>query len=269
MATMQSGFRFDDTERGDDPRAAIFARIDDLRGPATATAVDALATLRLLAQGLAQAQAQELERVERSDPADPTRSARVQALRARIAQATAMQETAARGNARIDRWMAALDEARPRFHGFVSRRDLTPVAKARVDVRAPGLREPLRAKVDRDGYFSIPLAAPPNTKADAVDAKPDPKNARVKAGKVAVAAANASSSQDAQVQVWLGDTLLHEDAQPLPLAEGSVYREYIVGDEAYEPPAGSEPPPPPRDAPGAPRPRTAKGAAPRGRRGKA
>jgi hypothetical protein len=272
MAT-DTGFRFADLKGDEDPRAQFFAKLDALRTPAMEAAKEAMSLLRLLPDALARSQGMELERLKRSAPEDPSRSARVRALEQEIADTATLREMAAHGNARVDRWFEAMDDTQVRFHGFVSHRDLSPLAKARVEISTSSMREPLRTKTDADGYFSVVIADGTTKQPDAAAAraKVDAKNARAKA---AAAKAEAAVGPEAEVAIYLGDALLFRDPEPLPLAQGAVYREYIVGDgdgDASRKPARAapaEPPAAPRG--GARKASTArpKTSTPRGKRGR-
>lgn len=250
MAATEHPFLLDQTGARRDPRERLIGtEREAILEPALAAALGALSVLRLLPDAFAQAQRRELERVRNSD-ADGKQSPRIEALEAAIAQADALRETGDAGNARVDRLLATVDDGRALFHGFVLDAQLRAVPKARVllsDIRGSTAKT-LQADTDADGYFHIVLAERDPMGGIgklAARRKADVKNAKLNAETEAQAAA--PEQGQAQVEIFVGDRLAHHDLHPLPLASGSVYREYVVGDgetAPKRPRAGPAPAPP-------------------------
>lgn len=255
MAATRHPYLLDPASRRDPRERMIGADREALREPALAAALGALSVLRLLPEAFAQAQRRELERVRRSDP-DGKQSPRIEALQAAIVRADALRETGHAGDTRLERLLKTADDERALFHGFVSDAELRPIARARVQlIDASGKSSTqLRAETDADGYFRIVLAdSDPLSGSSgsgslfgkrAARQKTDPKNAKVDVQENPDATAEEAS---AQVEIFVGSTLVHHDPMPVPLAEGSVYREYAVGDGAAvsQPRSGNTPKPAP------------------------
>ena len=182
----------------------------------------------------------ELERLKTSvGPND----SRVDALQASIEQAVELQTTAQKAQTRIQRVAVATATGQKVFHGFVSAPDLSPIAG--VSVR---LTERAGAKggvtTDEDGYFSLPLEAPSYT---ATEAKTRSFSLSQRVNKLfetrkldtldSSETASADSQKDATarestVQIFRKNKLIHEDPIPLELDAGSIYREYIINEQA-------------------------------------
>ena len=228
-------------------------REDTIRRPAeeaqeriASVGVDTLALLAALPRAFARSQQRELKRLLSTgkDEKDP----RVVALRSSLERTGVLLETAAIGQARIDRMLEPTDRSVVTFSGFVSDDALRPRAGLRVQVSEPQGAS-LSAVTDASGYFSIVIGKNSNSfvRRDAgivgamLGAKADPKNeaAKAEAARAAAAAQPAATTAPIErvgkVEIFdaNGKQVLHEDPQPLPLyGNTNLYREYVVGSDS-------------------------------------
>jgi hypothetical protein len=229
-------------------------REDTIRRPAeeaqeriASIGVDTLALLGALPRAFARSQQRELKRLLSTgkDDKDP----RVIALRTSLERTGVLLETAAIGQARIDRMLEPADRSVVTFSGFVSDENLHPLAGHRVQVsEAQGAS--LSAVTDAQGFFSIVIGKNSNAvlRRDAglvgamLGAKADPKNEAVKAEAAKAEAARAAAQPGATAapvervgRVEIFDTTgkqVHDDPQPLPLyGNTNLYREYVIGSD--------------------------------------
>jgi len=217
----------------------------DASVPAALEAVLGMASvLTRLPEVFVASQNQELERLRTSVGAnDP----RVDALQASIEHAEELQATADKAQVRIERVAAATATGQKVFHGFVSAPDLTPLAgvSVRLTERAAGGAKG-GATTDEDGYFSLPLERTSYT------ATTDTKKARdfslsqrinkmFETRRLDTLDSSDDASTDSQkeaatrestVQIFRKNKLIYEDPIPVELDGGSIYREYIVNEQA-------------------------------------
>lgn len=221
-------------------RRFIEAPLDASVPAALESVLEMANVLTLLPEVFIASQNKELERLRTSvGPNDP----RFAALRVSIEQAEELGDTAEKAQARIQRVSMATAAGQKVFHGFVSAPDLSPLAgvSVRLTERATGGAK-AGATTDKDGYFSLPL---------------EPVNydtSRTKTRNVSVSqrinklfetrrldtldtAATATTDEQQQtrestVQIFRKNKLIHEDPIPLQLDAGSIYREYIVDEQA-------------------------------------
>lgn len=188
-------------------------------------------------------QNQELERLRSSVGSnDP----RFNALQASIEHAEELKTTADKAQVRIQRVAGATAMGQKVFHGFVSAPDLTPLAGVSVRLTegaAGGAKG--GATTDEEGYFSLPLE--PSSYTATTGAKTRDFSLSQRVNKLfetrkldtldRAEDANADSEQDATtresaVQIFRKNKLIYDDPIPVELDAGSIYREYIVNEQA-------------------------------------
>ena len=216
------------------------------RQPMMDAALDVYAYLQLLPAAFADSQRRELERLVRSVGDG---DARVRALKLSIEQAQVLRDTADLGRARIDRTLEAIARERDAFHGFVSDESLLPQRGLLVRVSADvgGASRLLESRTADDGYFRIDLGerTGASVKEPARGSGAEKNNADSTPGSAAAEPARAG-----RVEIFdARGTLLLRDTTLLPLDQGTVYREYLLGGAPDRP--GTAPPPKPTPPPAA------------------
>ena len=215
----------------------------DASVPAALEAVLEMASvLTRLPEVFIASQNQELERLRSSVGSnDP----RFDALQASIEHAEELKATADKAQVRIQRVVGATATGQKVFHGFVSAPDLTPLAgvSVRLTEQAGGAKG--SATTDEEGYFSLPLERANYTATTGAKTRDFSLSQRV--NKLfetrrldtldRTEDANADSEKDATtrestVQIFRKNKLIYDDPIPVELDAGSIYREYIVNEQA-------------------------------------
>ncbi|TDR44870.1 hypothetical protein DFR29_10551 [Tahibacter aquaticus] len=235
-------------------RNFIDAPMAAARQPMMDAALGVYAYLQLLPAAFADSQRRELERLVRSvGDSDP----RVRALKLSIEQAQVLRDTADLGRARIDRTLEAIARERDAFHGFVSDESLQPQRGllVRISSDATGSSHALEGRTADDGYFRIDLGERTGS-----GVKPPPRGSSVEKSSTDSQADSAAAEPARAGRVEIFDTrgnLLLRDTTLLPLDQGTVYREYLLGGApdrpAAAPPTKPTPPPVAEPAPAAER----------------
>jgi hypothetical protein len=216
----------------------------DASVPAALEAVLEMASvLTRLPEVFIASQNQELERLRSSVGSnDP----RFDALQASIEHAEELKATADKAQVRIQRVAGATAAGQKVFHGFVSAPDLTPLAgvSVRLTEQAGGGAKG-GATTDEEGYFSLPLERANYTATTGAKTRDFSLSQRV--NKLfetrrldtldRTEDANADSEKDATtrestVQIFRKNKLIYDDPIPVELDAGSIYREYIVNEQA-------------------------------------
>ena len=216
-------------------RQFIEAPMEAAQQSALGTAGELATLMGILPDAFAASQRRELTRILKSGN---EKDSRVAALQASIAQADVLVATARRGQARVQRAIAALTGNGDVFHGFVSDRDVAPLKGLTVrltDHKSKGAKA-FTAMTDEEGYFSIDLGTDKPSPRDS-DAKPNPINlskwmADLMAGlsqDTSPAPAASTEAGIAQVEILNANgKLLHRDPTFVALSGGSIYREYVI-----------------------------------------
>lgn len=216
----------------------------DASVPAALEAVLEIASvLTQLPEVFIASQNKELDRLRTSvGPND----ARFDALQASIEQAEELQATADKAQVRIQRVAVATANGQKVFHGFVSAPDLTPLAgvSVRLTERAAGGAKG-GATTDEEGYFSLPLELASYTASTGAKARDFSLSQRInrlfetrrldtldKAVDVNADAEKEATTRESTVQIFRKNKLIYEDPIPVELDAGSIYREYIVNEQA-------------------------------------
>lgn len=209
----------------------------DAAVPATLGPVSELAkVLTSLPAAFVASQKKELQRVrETSGDYDE----RIPALEASIEQSEILQVMAGRGQSRVQRLIGSLATGENVFHGFVSDPDFAPMSG--VTVRLTGTkrgRGKAAATTDEDGYFSIALG--PNDYGTQDSSKRSLSisqrvnklfETRKLDSTVTPEAEKDEEASQSTVQILRKNTLLHEDPLPVTVDEGTIYREYVIGEK--------------------------------------
>lgn len=224
---------FADTQSADNLRRQfIEAPMEGAAQSALGASIELANLLSILPGAFVASQQKELERIKQSKVEnDP----RVAALEASIEQATVLQTTAHRGQARVQRALVAVAGKDNVFHGFVSDPELTPLKG--LTVRVTGGKDKLSATTDEDGYFSISLGSKSGKRG----------NLGVKTGKglvermtefmsspgIAPLSGKVQSDEEGErheVEILKKSEVLHTDPASLNVSQGTVYREYVIAD---------------------------------------
>lgn len=207
------------------------------RQPAINLGLEVLAFMAALPDAFVASEERELNRLSRT--AEAGNDPRVERLKVSIARATELRTTSQQGKARIDRALVALSGESNVFHGFVS--DNTFAPQKGLTVRLIAARDGAKGETlastttNTDGYFSMPFEQESDKKR-----KGQPPEQNVKSSdrmaerlsrKAAASAATAGDGNEALARVEILDAkavVIHEDATPLVVNAGTVYREYVV-----------------------------------------
>ena len=207
------------------------------RQPAMNVGLEVLAFMVALPDAFVASEERELSRLSRGTARD--NDPRVERLKASIARAMELRTTSQQGKARIDRMIVSLSGESHIFHGFVS--DHTFVPQQGLTVRLSAARDGAKDETlastttNTDGYFSIPLE-----RESGKNRKGQPREQNVKSSermaeklsrKAAASAATAGDGNEVLARVEILDAkavVIHEDAIPLVVNAGTVYREYLV-----------------------------------------
>lgn len=184
-------------------------------------------------------QKKELQRVKETGGENDER---IPTLEASIQQSETLQVMAGRGQLRVQRLLGMMATGENVFHGFVSGPDFAPMSGITVRLTgAKGGRAKAADTTDDDGYFSISLG--PNDYGSQSNSKRSLSvsqrvNRLFETRKLDVGdsteAEKAEKDEEASrstVQILRKNTLLHEDPLPVIVDEGTVYREYVVGEK--------------------------------------
>ncbi|HEX7294918.1 MAG TPA: hypothetical protein VF251_04135, partial [Pyrinomonadaceae bacterium] len=205
------------------------------------SALEMANVLTLLPEVFIASQKKELGRLQTSVGPNDSRLA---AMQASIEQAEELSDTADKAQARVTRVATATAAGQKVFHGFVSAPDLSPLSgvSVRLTERAAGGAKG-GATTDEDGYFSLPLERPDYTAATKtrnvslsqqlnrlfetrrLETLDSSENATADSEK-------AATTRESTVQIFRKDKLIHEDPIPVDLGAGSIYREYIINEQA-------------------------------------
>jgi hypothetical protein len=190
--------------------------------PAVDALLEVASLLAILPQAFIGSQKRELERMTASGK-EKENEPRIADLKASIERAEVIAATAQRGQVRAQKAFTALNDNAVVFHGFVSDETSAPMLGLTVRLlNAAQTRKgkPLEATTDKDGYFRIKIG----TKGDQTNpfsglftGSAETKSQR----------SSDQASAEAQVQI-LGKQLLYTDPWPVPMDQGSVYREYAI-----------------------------------------
>lgn len=231
MATRSGNFRND--------RNLFEAPAEAGRAAAIGSALEAVEFLRMLPDAFIGTQQRELERLRNSgDPDNP----HIPVLEASLERATAVRSMAQKGHARLQRAIAIAADPENAFHGFVTDRELEPLAGLTVRLKGDDVdEERLCAVTGADGYFRIPLGTKRDRKqstgfAERIAAL----SARMNRGRNAAASDSGSAGGQkttARVEIVSDGKVVHRDPTGVIL-EGRLYREYIIS-EAGKPRAES------------------------------
>lgn len=164
---------------------------------------------------------------------------RIPALEASIEQSETLQIMADKGQSRLQRLIGSLATGENVFHGFVSNPDFAPMSG--VTVRLTGAKRgsgKAAATTDDDGYFSISLG-PTDYGTQGSSKRSLTVSQRVNKlfetrkldSTDAVEAEKDKEASQSTVQILRKNTLLHEDPLPVTVDEGTVYREYVIGEK--------------------------------------
>jgi hypothetical protein len=225
-------------------RQFIEAPLETAGQSALGSGIEMANLLSILPAAFVASQERELKRVLSSGIKNDLR---VAALESSIEQAGVLQTMAQRGQARIERALAAVAGKDHVFHGFVSNAALAPLKGLRVRLtgsKATRSKE-LSTTTDYDGYFSIALGTKGNKQQDSgaeaskislaqriSDLMDDP-------GIEPISTPSESAKEDAsQVEILKKGKLVHSDPVLVARDQGSVYREYVISTE--EPPSASD-----------------------------
>jgi hypothetical protein len=224
-------------------RRFIEAPLDASVPAALEAVLEVASVLTRLPEVFIASQNQELDRLRGSvGSKDP----RFDALQASIEHAQELQATADKAQVRIQRVAVATATGQKIFHGFVSAPDLTPLAgvSVRLTERAAGGAKG-GATTDEEGYFSLPLEPASYTATTGAKTKDFSLSQRVnklfetrrldtldRAQDANADTEKEATTRESTVQIFRKNKLIYEDPIPLELDGGSIYREYIVNEQA-------------------------------------
>lgn len=201
--------------------------------------------LSSIPEALLASQQRELERVKKLGR---EKGPQVDMLQRSIEQAGVLRTAVQRGQARAGRALAALADSDSVFHGFVSDAELTPLKGLTVRLiagKGAGAKN-LAAKTEEDGYFRMVLGAKSDTEqGSAAQASPLNLSQRIvnfmSGPDPETRAASAASAEvaDSRVEILKNGKVRHRDPVPLSPKNGSVYREYVIGDVESTPASAS------------------------------
>ena len=223
-------------------RRFIEAPLDASVPAALEAVLEVASVLTRLPEVFIASQNQELDRLRNSVGSN---DARFDALQASIEHAEELQATADKAQVRIQRVAGATAAGQKVFHGFVSAPDLTPLAgvSVRLTEQAGGGAKG-GATTDEEGYFSLPLE-PASYTATSAKTKDFSLSQRVNklfetrrldtlngAEDANADAEKETTTRESTVQIFRKNKLIYEDPIPVELDGGSIYREYIVNEQA-------------------------------------
>lgn len=246
-------FIADNIEAGTIGKEFIDAPLNAARQSTIHLGLDLLDFMSALPDAFIAAEERELKRLSRTS--NDKNDLRIEQLKLSIERTQAIRANTHLGKARIERALVALSEDGNIFHGFVSDTNANP--RAGLTVRISVAREnetgaSRSAITDDDGYFSISLDSDKtaSTKrnslnrqkmssrlADLFATKNTTDSTNNSAGTRetnAEAVVNERNEVLAEVTIFNERELVYQDAVPLIISEGTVYREYVVDIKAND-----------------------------------
>ncbi|MBL8073015.1 MAG: hypothetical protein JNL29_01515 [Nitrospira sp.] len=207
------------------------------RQPAMNVGLEVLAFMAALPDAFVASEERELSRLSRGTARD--NDPRVERLKASIARAMELRTTSRQGKARIDRMVGSFSGENLVFHGFVSDHAFAPqhgLTVRLIAARDGAKGEPLASTTTNpDGYFSIPFERESDKKRKGQPAEQNVKSSdrmtERLSRKAAASAATAGDGNEVLARVQILDAkavVIHEDAIPLVVNAGTVYREYVI-----------------------------------------
>lgn len=207
--------------------------------PAINIGLEVLAFMAALPDAFVASEERELNRLSRTVERD--NDPRVDRLKASIARAMELRSTSQQGKARIDRILVSVSGENHVFHGFVSDHTVAPQQglTVRLTVARDGAKDETLASTttNADGYFSMSLDREFGKKRKGQSPESNVKSSERRAERLSrkmaasAAAATAGDNNEVLARVEILDAkavVIHEDAIPLVVNAGTVYREYIV-----------------------------------------
>ena len=204
-------------------RKFIDAPMEAVQQPALDSFMELAGLFSILPQAFIASQKRELERVTATGKEDDPRRSVIQAS---IDRAVAIQATAQLGKARFQRAVDALNDKAYVFHGFVYDEGLVSqsgLVVRLIDAGQTSKGQTLEAITSSDGYFRIKLGVKGGT-----SGAPQPINDLFMGSTGTKLPKSDTSTAEAQVEILRKEKVIYADSDPVPLDQGTAYREYVI-----------------------------------------
>jgi len=228
---------FADTKSAESVRRHLLEAPLDAVGPSLlAAGLEVGQLLSILPGAFIESQKRELNRLKATGAENDER---VTLLESSIEDAEGLQTFMRAGQARAQRVIGAATTREDVFHGFVSDSDFAPVTGVTVRLRGTkAVRSKASATTDEHGYFSIPLGTKRETGGGSSLTFSQQLNRMFEPKTIPTPAPQDEQQGEkkelvtACVEIVRKRQVVHEDPNPVPLDAGTVYREYVVSEDA-------------------------------------